>query len=511
MLSDAEEAEMDRARSAGFLNHDGGSDDGHGGHSYRHRRHDGLDDLRDEDEDDGEGAGGHDHRDHHHHHRHHLGLRQRTSHGRSHDSAGVTGGGSRNGDGNGSASGSGAGRSSYDSHTRLMRRHSDDGLQMGGGSPGSQDHPRHHHHRSQHHDDERRNFGGMGMRNTFDYAAMEEFAVKEREQLGIVQPGYGLNVPGSTDRRTSVAFKPSAGDENSAGGTAPVGSYDTTMARTNTYSDAYGEDPEGNLSPKESEVGGSGSGPASFARRRQRKLSASNPVTRRGAKLAMFEGFGSTNAGDDGGKGADGPNTPVVGNGGSGLPFKAPRTPKNALPTGMNGFQAYTDAPAAPGGHDKPYRFSFYSNRLPVTIHARTLAELPAENQTFEDLFKGKPAGGGAAAGAASGAATDEGAGRPDTNEYGSIHTGASTPVDPGQASAAAAAAAQKMSLLARATGAAAASSAQKPGQPGQTPEPTAEEDPEAFTWWLDVLSPTDEEMRMLSKVGATDPTNGHC
>lgn len=34
----------------------------------------------------------------------------------------------------------------------------------------------------------------------------------------------------------------------------------------------------------------------------------------------------------------------------------------------------------------------------------------------------------------------------------------------------------------------------------------TAEEDPDALTWWLDVLSPTDEEMRMLSKVFGIHP-----
>ena len=40
-------------------------------------------------------------------------------------------------------------------------------------------------------------------------------------------------------------------------------------------------------------------------------------------------------------------------------------------------------------GHDRPYRFSFYSNALNATIHARTLSELPSEGQSFEDLFTG--------------------------------------------------------------------------------------------------------------------------
>lgn len=38
----------------------------------------------------------------------------------------------------------------------------------------------------------------------------------------------------------------------------------------------------------------------------------------------------------------------------------------------------------------QPYRFTFYSNALPSTIHARNLAELPAPGQTFEELFSGR-------------------------------------------------------------------------------------------------------------------------
>jgi len=38
---------------------------------------------------------------------------------------------------------------------------------------------------------------------------------------------------------------------------------------------------------------------------------------------------------------------------------------------------------------DRPYRFSFYSNALSATIHARSLSELPAEGQLFEELFTG--------------------------------------------------------------------------------------------------------------------------
>ncbi|EIW68220.1 hypothetical protein TREMEDRAFT_32191 [Tremella mesenterica DSM 1558] len=103
---------------------------------------------------------------------------------------------------------------------------------------------------------------------------------------------------------------------------------------------------------------------------------------------------------------------------------------------GADGFVPYTDNQR---GHDSPYRFSFYSSAMNVTIHARTMADLPDEGQNFEDLFKGR---GGETANR-SGHGTD-----------GARH----------------------------------------------------EYDPENHTWWLDVLSPTDDEMRMLSKAFGIHP-----
>ncbi|KAH8118630.1 cora-domain-containing protein [Phellopilus nigrolimitatus] len=83
-------------------------------------------------------------------------------------------------------------------------------------------------------------------------------------------------------------------------------------------------------------------------------------------------------------------------------------------------------------GHERPYRFSFYSNALSATIHARSLSELPAEGQTFEDLFSGL------------GSRNVSGRLLPD--------------------------------------------------------------DEEPCAWWLDVMSPTDEEMKLLSKVFSIHP-----
>ncbi|KAE9386779.1 hypothetical protein BT96DRAFT_1005761 [Gymnopus androsaceus JB14] len=42
-----------------------------------------------------------------------------------------------------------------------------------------------------------------------------------------------------------------------------------------------------------------------------------------------------------------------------------------------------TQFPSLNTGHDRPYRFSFYSNALSSTIHARSLSELPADGQNI--------------------------------------------------------------------------------------------------------------------------------
>jgi magnesium transporter len=121
-----------------------------------------------------------------------------------------------------------------------------------------------------------------------------------------------------------------------------------------------------------------------------------------------------------------------------------------------------------------------------VTIHARSLAELPAEGQTFEDLFKGRNM-----------SLNEREADGTGTDYAGSLGTGKGTSgYDTPDRDGTGAGAGGKMSMLARAAGA-----AMKDGGPGGVGSPD-EQDPEAYTWWLDVQSPTDEEMRMLSKVG---------
>ncbi|KAJ7822250.1 cora-domain-containing protein [Mycena leptocephala] len=181
-------------------------------------------------------------------------------------------------------------------------------------------------------------------------------------------------------------------------------------------------------------------GPSDPEQRRsspRRKLSHSSPRPRHhrkggGGKMAMFEG----NTGD--------------------LPPSFTIDAGAQTTTGIPGI-LHT-------GHDRPYRFSFYSNALSATIHARSLSELPADGQSFMDLF-----------------------------------SGVAPPREPSAAR-------------------------DRPTRPGPTPlagdnmprqsnnKPMGEHprhsasDSESSTWWLDVQSPTDDEMKMLSKVFGIHP-----
>ncbi|KAJ7639290.1 manganese resistance protein MNR2 [Roridomyces roridus] len=183
------------------------------------------------------------------------------------------------------------------------------------------------------------------------------------------------------------------------------------------------------VAPDAQDLEGAEEDPSDSAQRAspRRKLSHSNPRPRHhrkggGGKLAMFEG----NTGD---------HAPAFG-----------------------GAQSTSGIPGILNtGHDRPYRFSFYSNALSATIHARSLSELPAEGQTFNDLFTGIP---------------------PPREE--------STPRDRDR----------------------------PPVRPGPSPVVNGDKprsnfagyprhsntDSESNTWWLDVQNPTDDEMKMLSK-----------
>ena len=259
----------------------------------------------------------------------------------------------------------------------------------------------------------------------FDFTALEAFAREEKKSLGIVSPTTPSPPDGGIpSSQTTTSTVPPLPEFNANGGndfTAPF-----TMPRT-----------------------------------RQRKLSQS--VGPRRGKMALFE------------HPSGGPP-----------PSLAFRSPQLATGAGtLSVVPSYDNLPDTNGptitrqatmgmgsGHDRPYRFSFYSNALNVTIHARSLSELPAEGQTFEELFLGVNG-------------KDE---RPDgvnTSRPGtSMGLGGGGPRG------------MPPIPIAERSGISKMSAAKDNGTNAANGKPV-----EASTWWLDVLSPTDEEMKLLSKV----------
>lgn len=235
--------------------------------------------------------------------------------------------------------------------------------------------------------------------STYDFSTMEAFAREEKATLGLPSsPVTHFTLP---PRRNNPAPE-------------PVASTSTTDLPTSDSNEA---------TPRPM---------------RQRKLSSSNAAPRRsrkgiGAKLALFEGSNGAPP--------------------ASLPPQFGNSPAIAS-SSTDVLPAPTFGGILNNGHDRPYRFSFYSNALTSTIHARSLSELPAEGQTFESLFAGL-----------SSDDIKQPRDRPPVRK---------PSVDPGRS---------------RLTGGMIGS--------GVSDGPT---------WWLDVLNPTDEEMKMLSKVFSIHP-----
>lgn len=159
-------------------------------------------------------------------------------------------------------------------------------------------------------------------------------------------------------------------------------------------------------------------------------------------------------------------------------------------------------------GHDRPYRFSFYSNSLSATIHARSLSELPAEGQTFEELFSGlKPP-------SDTTSATMNNISRPSTRMSGAggigvqTKSGVSTPVPLSMPLPERQSGISKMSAITRGLGngfhGGVGPGGGGFGAGGGGPNGVGRANGNASdtnTWWLDIQSPTDEEMKLLTKV----------
>jgi len=163
-------------------------------------------------------------------------------------------------------------------------------------------------------------------RQTFDFEAMEDFAKAEKKRLGL------MNSPADERPQVLRTRKPSqvtvSGDVGFSGGS---GTEFRLPAPRNV---------------------------------RERKLSQRNALPRRhgGGKMALFEGL---------------PGAPPASLLTGGI---AP--PLSVVPS-YTGLLTTTNEAA---GHDRPYVFSFYSNTLSATVHARSPSELPADGQSFEDI-----------------------------------------------------------------------------------------------------------------------------
>ncbi|GAC95533.1 metal ion transporter [Pseudozyma hubeiensis SY62] len=335
----------------------------------------------------------------------------------------------------------------------------------------------------------------LGYPFTFDLGALEEFASEERERIGMSSSWNAASPPGQSGLRQ----RGTAAQKVSAPG--------------------YGVSPD--------------SDDATFYSRRPRKLSNSAGAfgsSKYQRKLALFEGGGSapppvagaaasSSIMGGGIAAADGEarrsmdvNTPLLdndtlpsyhgANGGSRMHMSHSQSGMGPTTPGAGGMgRARSQTGALSSRGEKPYRFTFYSNALPSTIHARNLSELPAEGQSFEELFSGReksadqsPPTEGSQSRNASRAPTINAA----TARMSSLGqtlgrmegttappTGSNTPTHAGDVM----------------SGLSASRTKALPGG-GIRMDP----DPEANTWWLDVLSPTDQEMKLLSRVFGIHP-----
>ena len=291
-----------------------------------------------------------------------------------------------------------------------------------------------------------------GSLSNYDFTRMEEFAKAEKASLGLDTP---------INAKFFLRGRPKANVDSST----PIVSTDIPEEATAPDQTSQTED-------------GPSSGQLPL---RHRKLSQSNPYPRShrkgiGGKMALFETAAH--------------NTPSFTTH-LDLPFP---TPGSNIPSGPSyDLISGVPTPRPNGGilntgHDRPYRFSFYSNALSATIHARSLSELPADGQTFEQLFSGTP--------------TQQPSSSPRpmfsppyqepnrfsgnnaepnyffTNNMGSNNGNGN-----------------RRGFI------------EKPnGTKGMHDMNVLNAEQDMNTWWLDVQSPTDEEMKMLSKVFSIHP-----
>ncbi|XP_006456749.1 hypothetical protein AGABI2DRAFT_188581 [Agaricus bisporus var. bisporus H97] len=211
---------------------------------------------------------------------------------------------------------------------------------------------------------------------------------------------------------------------------------------------------------------------------RQRKLSSSSPRTRQrkgiGAKMALFENTSG--------------EPPSSLSARLGLILSG--QPESSYDAGASGTSGLPPSGILNTGHDRTLRFSFYSNALSTTLNARSLSELPPAGQTFEELFSGiHPP---------SDAEADSPNDRRHNYAFSSQAAGRTSPA-PGAFGGF-----QRPPDFSAATS---SNNRRSLGPDAKMGEPVhSDNDTDSNTWWLDVQNPTDEEMKMLSKVFSIHP-----
>lgn len=274
-------------------------------------------------------------------------------------------------------------------------------------------------------------------RTDFDFSTMEEFAAAEKRKLGL-----GTSAP---------RFVTSANRGKSTPADIPSSTLGLGLENT----------PRGE--PFES---------TSQRPFRQRKLSTSTPHPRQrkgiGAKMALFE------------------NT-------SGEPPSSLSTRlglilsgQPELPYDVNGASGTSGLPPTGilnTGHDRPIRFSFYSNALSTTLTARSLSELPPAGQTFEELFSGiHPL-------------------NDDIDLLGDRRRNFAFSSNPTSRTSPAPGVYGGFQRAPEHSPAASSNRRRSIGADAKMGEPALpDNDTDSNTWWLDVQNPTDDEMKMLSK-----------
>ncbi|KAL8908422.1 MAG: hypothetical protein Q9207_000841 [Kuettlingeria erythrocarpa] len=145
---------------------------------------------------------------------------------------------------------------------------------------------------------------------------------------------------------------------------------------------------------------------------------------------------------------------------------------------------------------DAPYRFTYFNEELPSTIHSQTISELLQPGQSFQDLFVPEPP----ELSSDESSVEEETASRQATSDRWTISPGDQSRAGTRHASL---------------NGDQRESRFQHSDRSGDaTPLPTGSTDPKGKakrygarpTFWLDVLSPTDSEMRVISKTFGIHP-----